>query len=355
MFKKRPILKYILSKGLWYLFTFFATVTIVFILPRLGGANPVDIIMGKVASGLSSEAAQKKEEAYLKEFNLVKTDKDGRIIRDESGAPVKTSVFKQYFNYLCMTIRFDFGTSFLYYPKKVKEIMADAIIWDFFLQVPAIVLGWILGNILGALAAYKRGVFDKVLFPASLFISSIPFFAFGLLLLFIFAIVWPIFPSAGGYAENIIPSFSWDFLSSLGFHYTLPFLSIFLVIIGDYSIGMRSMGIYELGTDYIKYAKSLGIKEFTIMWYVFRNGLLPQLAGVAILLGQIIGGALVAEIIFSYPGLGTTILHAIQGNDYSLIQGTSIVVAIMILIANFSVDILIGIFDPRVRAGIKGV
>src|SRR6185436_11078266 len=127
-------------------------------------------------------------------------------------------------------------------------------------------------------------------------------------------------------------------------------LSIFLVVVGGQAIGMRSMCIYELGTDYVKYAKLLGIKENTILLYTFRNAMLPQLTGLALALGGMVGGALITEIIFSYPGLGMTILTAIQGNDYPLITGCTLLITVSVLVANFFVDVLIGLLDPRVRA-----
>ena len=251
-------------------------------------------------------------------------------------------------------MRGDLGTSFLNYPKKVTEIISDALPWTLALQIPTIIFGWIIGNVLGALAAYRRGIFDKALFPAALLSSAIPFFAFGMILVYLFGIVWPIFPAIGGYAGDIIPSFSWKFFSSAAYHYVLPFLSIFLISAGGQAIGMRSMSIYELGTDYIKYAKWLGMKENKILFYMFRNAMLPQLTGLALTLGTMVGGALITEMIFSYPGLGMAVLTAIQGNDYPLIQGCTLLITICVLIANFTVDILIGFLDPRVKAGLGG-
>ena len=152
----------------------------------------------------------------------------------------------------------DLGTSFLNYPKKVVDIIKSAVPWTIALQLPSIVLAWFVGNILGALAAYRRGVFDKLFFPFALGLNSIPFFAFGMLLVYMFGIYWQVFPAIGGYDGGLIPSFSWVFLVSAAYHYLLPFLSIFLILAGGQAIGMRSMCIYELGTDYVKYAKWLG-------------------------------------------------------------------------------------------------
>ena len=159
---------------------------------------------------------------------------------------------------------------------------------------------------------------------------------------------------SGGYDDGLIPTLSWGFFTSASYYYMLPFLSIFLIVVGGQAIGMRSMCIYELGTDYVKYAKLLGIRESKILLYMFRNAMLPQLTGLALALGAMVGGALITEMIFSYPGLGMAVLTAIQGNDYPLITGCTLLVTVCVLIANFSVDIIIGLLDPRIRAAQAG-
>ncbi len=268
--------------------------------------------------------------------------------------PVRTPLVKQYFKYIWMVLHGDLGTSFVKYPKKVNTIVAEAIPWTLALQFPTIVIGWIVGNLLGALAAYKRGLFDKVLFPCALLMNSIPFFAVGMILVYLFSETFRFFPSSGGYAIDVIPGFTWAFISSAAYFYVLPFFSIFPVFASGQATGMRTMGIYELGTGYVKYAKTLGIKENKILMYIFRNAMLPQLTGLALMLGVMIGGALITEMIFSYPGLGMALLSAAQNNDYPLIQGAALIVSVTVLIANFTVDILIGFFDPRVKAGRTG-
>jgi peptide/nickel transport system permease protein len=352
MLKQYPTLRYILQRGGWYFITFLVAVTINFFLPRLGTNNPVDIIMGKNSSGLSAEAARVKEESYLKEFGLVKV-RSGEIVRDQAGKPVKASGLEQFTTYLKMCFKGDLGTSFQKYPKKVLDVILQAVPWTIALQLPTILFGWIIGNVLGALAAYKRGVFDRVFFPVALLISSLPFFVFGMLLVYYFSVVLNWFPAMGGYAQDIVPSFSLEFFQSAAYYYVLPFFSIFMILAGGQAIGMRSMGIYELGTDYIKYAKWLGLKESKIIGYLFRNAMLPQLTGLALSLGTMIGGALITEMIFSYPGLGMAILTAIQNNDYPMIQGCTLLVTVSVLLANFTVDILIGFLDPRVKAGLQ--
>jgi peptide/nickel transport system permease protein len=354
MFKNNPTLRYILGRGGWYFVTFLLAITINFVLPRLGDANPIDTIMAKAASGLSGPQAQEKEEAYLKEFELVVVDANGKIVRDKDKKPIRSSLTSQFVGYVKKTLRGDLGTSILQYPKPVSEIIKTALPWTLALQLPTIVLGWLIGNMLGALAAYKRGVFDRVLYPLALLASAVPAFCVGILLVYVFGIKLEWFPAVGGYDESMTPELTWNFISAASYYYWLPFLSIFVIVVGGQAIGMRSMCIYELGTDYVKYAKLLGIRESKILIYMFRNAMLPQLTGLALALGGMVGGALIAELIFSYPGLGLTILTGIQGSDYPVITGTTLLVTVSVLIANFTVDILIGFLDPRVRAAQAG-
>ncbi len=151
-----------------------------------------------------------------------------------------------------------------------------------------------------------------------------------------------------------MPSWSWSFLESAAYYYVLPFLSVFLLVVGGQAIGMRSMCVYEIGADYVKYAKLLGISENRILFYMFRNAMLPQLTGLALAFGGMVGGALITEMIFSYPGVGMAILTAIQGSDYPVITGCTLLITTCVLLANFSVDLLIGWLDPRVRAAQSG-
>jgi peptide/nickel transport system permease protein len=180
-------------------------------------------------------------------------------------------------------------------------------------------------------------------------------FAIGMVLVYLLAEGLGIFPASGGYAIDVVPGFTWAFISSAAYHYMLPFLSLFPIFASGQATGMRTMGIYELGTGYVKYAKTLGVAENRILMYVFRNAMLPQLTGLALNLGTMVGGALITEMIFSYPGLGSALLSAAQNNDYPLIQGGALLVMITVLVANLTVDLLIGFFDPRVKAGLSGV
>ncbi|HWT74862.1 MAG TPA: ABC transporter permease [Mobilitalea sp.] len=325
--------KYFGKKIAWFLITFIIAVVLNFILPRLMPGDPVASITGKTAQGISDTSAVKQiYENYAKEFG---TDKPMVI---------------QFFTYFGKLLRGDMGVSFSQYPRPVADIIKDAILWTLALQLPAIIVGWLLGNILGALAAYIRKGFDKLLMPVTLFISSMPAFGLAVILLTIFAINLKVAPTAGGYGFDLLPSLSWKFVKSVIWHYQLPFWSIVLLAIGGQAIGMRSMSIYELNADYVKYSRFLGIKDRKIVGYVFRNAMLPQITGLALSLGTMVGGALVAETIFSYPGLGRTILQAIGASDYPLLSAATLIITLMVLLATFSIDIIYGFIDPRVKA-----
>jgi len=259
-------------------------------------------------------------------------------------------MWQQFIIYVGNVFRGDFGYSFSQYPRTVAEVIGASVGWTIALQLPAIVVGWILGNLLGVLAAYRRGSFDKFFMPSSLFLSSLPAFGMAIIMLMLFAVTFRWFPTSGGYGFDKIPNFSWDFAQSMLIHYQLPFWSLVLIIIGGQAIGMRSMAIYELNADYVKYARFMGVKDNQIVNYVFRNAMLPQVTGLALAIGTMIGGALVAEVIFSYPGLGTTILSAVLGKDYPLVSATALIITLMVLISSFLIELIYGFLDPRIKA-----
>ena len=456
MLKQYPMLRYVLQKAFWYLLTFVVAVAINFTLPRMGENNPVDIIMGKAAQGLSPEQAKLKKETLLKAFGMAELDDQGNVIYDpevdengqvkmvkvvkrENGAPVLKTVLEvnedgspkmierqkldeqgnpvfeekpvldakgkpvmekdpktkkkvakveqvavmeqiqaahqdtvmidtvlrkadprlasgisQFFVYIKNVFKGDLGLSYSQYPKPVVEIIKESLPWTLAIQAPTIILGWIVGNLLGAFAAYKRGIFDKVFFPCAMFLNGVPFFVFGMLLVALFSITLGWFPAMGAYSPDIPElQFNWNCIKSVGSYYILPFFSVFPILLSGQATGMRSMSIYELGTDYMKYAKWLGLREGKIISYVFRNAMLPQLTGLAQSLGAMVGGALITEMIFAYPGLGMAMLTAIQQNDYATIQGCTLMISTCVLVANFAVDVLIAVFDPRVKAGLQ--
>ena len=325
--------KYFRKKIIWFVLTLIVAVILNFILPRLMPSDPVASITAKVAEGVTDAAAvQAIYERYAEEFGINK------------------SLFEQFFIFVGNALRGNLGTSFSQYPRTVNNIISTALPWSLALQFPAIIVGWFLGNLLGAVAAYVRKGWDKVVLPIAIFINNIPAFGLAVILLVIFAVNLKIAPVSGGYAFDMIPNFSWPFIKSVISHYQLPFWSQVLITIGGQAIGMRSMSIYELNADYVKYSRFLGIKDGKIVGYVFRNAMLPQITGLALSIGTMLSGGLVAEIIFSYPGLGTVLYSAVTSADYPLISATTLIITIMVLLVTLFLDVIYGFIDPRVKA-----
>ena len=325
--------RYFGKKLVWVLITFIFAFLLNFTLPRLMPGDPVAVITQRATQGMQSASAV--QEVYKQYQELFGTNK-----------PLLT----QFFLYIKNLTRGDFGVSFSQYPRPVAQVLKSSVGWTLMLQLPAILIGWLIGNLLGALAAYLKGWYDRALMPLSIFASGLPAFGMAVVLLVIFGVKLNLFPTSGGYGFDMIPNFSWAFIWSVIVHYMLPFWSIVLIIIGGQAIGMRSMSIYELNSDYVKYSRFMGIKDSKIIRYVFRNAMLPQITGLALAIGTMIGGALVAEIIFSYPGLGTTLLNGIMGQDYPLISATTLIITVMVLAATFAIELLYGFIDPRIKA-----
>ena len=325
--------KYFKKKIFWFIITFIAAVVLNFILPRLMPGDPVNAIVGKnISPSATAEQVQEQVAYYKHQFGLDK------------------SLVGQFVDFVKHALDGTFGVSYSQYPRTVADIIGSGIWWTVALQLPAILVGWFLGNLLGAVAAYRRGVWDKVFMPVSLFFSATPAFGAAVVLLVIFAVKLGVAPVNGAYDPGMIPAFNWAFIKSAISHYQLPFWSIVLISIGGQAVGMRSMSIYELNADYVKYARFLGIKDKKIVGYVFRNAMLPQVTGLAMSIGSMVGGALVAETIFSYPGLGMAMYNAITSSDYPVISATTLIITVMVLLASFMLDIIYAFIDPRVKA-----
>ncbi len=325
--------KYFLKKLGWFAITFVFAFVLNFTLPRLMPGDPVAAIVARLAQGLSD--ASGVQAIYQQYSELFGTNKP---------------MYEQFFIYIGNVLRGDFGFSFSQYPRTVADTLKSSILWTIGLQFPAIIVGWIIGNVLGALAAYLKGGFDKVLMPLSIFASNFPAYGMAVIFMVIFGVALEWFPTSGGYGFDLIPEFSWNFIKSVITHYQLPFWSIVVIAIGGQAIGMRSMAIYELNADYVKFARFMGIKDRKIIGYVFRNAMLPQVTGLALSIGTMFGGALITEIVFSYPGLGYTLLNGVMGQDYPLISASTLLITLMVLLANFTIEILYGIIDPRIKA-----
>jgi len=330
--------KYIGRKLAWTLVVLVVALMLNFLLPRLIPGNPVDAIVGQIAAGGGTGGAQLQQihEHFMQEFGLNKP------------------LWQQFLIYVGNVLHGDFGTSFGQYPASVSHLIGQALPWSLAIQLPAIIVGWVLGNILGALAAFKGGWFDRGAFVGSLFFSSVPPFALAIILLFVVGVQMGVLPVGGAYSFGMTPELSLTFFGDAVTYFWLPFWSLVLVFIGGQAVGMRSMAVYELGSDYVNYNRGLGVRDAMTVRYIFRNAMLPQFTGLGLSIAALITGGLIIELVFSYPGLGTLLFNAIGQNDYPVIQAITLLITLAVLIANFTVDVLTGFIDPRIRAAQSG-
>jgi peptide/nickel transport system permease protein len=262
-------------------------------------------------------------------------------------------LWQQYLHYWQGLLTGHLGVSYTNFPSQVSTLIAQALPYTLALLVPAITLSYILGNRLGAAAARRRGL-DNTVLPAGYIFQAMPYPWVALIVPYVLAVVWHVFPLSGGYSLNLLPSWSWAFTWSLLTHWFLPFLTVFIVSLGGWAIGMRNLVIYELENDNSRYLRALGAKERVVRRYAYRNASLPQLSGLALQLGVVVGGNIVTEIAFQYPGLGHLLYQAITNKDYFLLQGIFIFIIIGVLVANFIIDLVFITVDPRTRLSMQG-
>jgi len=326
--------RYFLRKVLIYLLTFFIAVTIDWMIPRFMPGDPVLIMLAKAGS-VHAEAQEVMYGYLTAAFGL------------------DLPVWQQYLNFWNALFHGDLGVSVLQFPRPVADVIKSAIPFDLLLLIPAILLSWIAGNKFGAFAARSKRL-DNTILPIGYILTATPYMWLGLLLGWVFAIILDIFPISGAFSYALKPAFTWTFIWSVITHWFLPFASLFIVMFGGWAIGMRNMIIYELEADYAHYLEALGAPKKLIRKYAYNNALLPQLSGLALKLGVIVAGAMATEIVFSYPGIGYLILMAIQNSDYFLLQGCFLFIIIGVLLANFIIDIVFILIDPRTRLGMQG-
>ncbi len=325
--------RYFARKFLIYGLTFFLAVTIDWMIPRFMPGDPIANMIARVS--VSSNAAELMHDYFTHLFGL------------------DLPVWQQYLNFWSRLLQGDLGISTYLFPAPVTQVIARAVPYDIFLLVPSILLSWFAGNWFGAFAARSKWL-DNIISPIGYIFTAMPYMWLGILLAWFFGIVLGIFPLAGAYSFSMRPTLSWPFIGSVFHHWFLPFLSLFLVGFGGQAIGMRNMIIYELESDYSHYLEALGAPKRLVRKYAFNNAVLPQITGLALSLGVIVAGALVTEVVFSYPGIGYLLLAAIQNQDYFLIQGCFLFIIIGVLLANFIIDIAYVVIDPRTRRGMTG-
>jgi peptide/nickel transport system permease protein len=325
--------RYLGRKLLIYLVTFWVAVTIDWAIPRFMPGDPIERLLSRMQA--QPAAADALSGYYTEAFGF------------------DVPIWQQYLNFWAALFDGDLGRSIANFPTPVSELILSALPYTLALLIPAILLSFWAGNKVGALAA-RRKALDNTVLPVSYVLTATPQMWLGIMLAWIFATSLAVLPVSGAYALDLQPEWSLEFARSFLEHWILPFSALFLVAFGGWAIGMRNMIIYELEAEYSHYLASLGAPTRLVRKYAYRNALLPQITGLALALGAVTAGAIVVEIVFSYPGLGSLTLGAIQNRDYFLIQGIFLFLITGVLIANFVIDIAYVLIDPRTRIGMQG-
>ena len=326
---------YFLRRLSFYLVALLVAATLNFIIPRAMPGDPVTMMFANASVQVTPEriAAMKELLGFV----------DGGL-------------FVQYIAYMKNILSWELGTSIQFYPLSVNTLLGGAFGWSLFLAGSAVILSFSIGSTLGIFAAWKRGSkYDAFVTPGMLIIQAVPQVVIAMLALFIFAIGLKWFPTGYAYTAGTTPDWtSWEFYKDVGYHAVLPLFCASIIQIGGFLVNMRNNMINLLAEDYITMAKGKGLSENRVVFnYAARNALLPSVTALSMSLGMAIGGQLIIEIIFNYPGLGTVLLNAIHARDYQVLQGQLIIMTLFMLSFNLIADMLYVVLDPRLRKGGK--
>jgi peptide/nickel transport system permease protein len=316
-----------------YIFTIWLSASIIFIIPRMVPGDPITAMVARLQQqqGFVANSAQLIN-AWKAQFGL--------------NDPMSV----QYVRYLGNLARFNLGYSLSSFPITVQSMIAQAIPWTLGLLTLATLISFVLGNLIGALLAWRTTpTLLRLFLPLTLTFTSIPFYILGILLLFVFAFDLQWFPFAGGYDVGIATGLNWDFVGNVIYHGTLPALSIVIASMGYWALGMRGMMITVQGEDYLTLARAKGLSRYRVLLhYAVRNAILPQITALALGLGSIVGGAVLVEYIFNYPGMGYLLYQALLNDDYTLIQGVVFILIFATATAVLLIDLLYPLIDPRI-------
>jgi peptide/nickel transport system permease protein len=313
-----------------YFIAAWVALTLNFFIPRAMPGNAVQDIMSKFPN--LQPSAYKALQAML-------------------GVGHPGSLWHQYFAYLDDVVHLNFGTDVSQYPASVSSLLGETIPWTLTLVGTATVIAFLLGTGLGIAAGWRRGgALDRVL-PGLMFLQAVPYFFLALILLELLAVSLHLFPLGQGYTGGLIPGWHWAFISSAVDHSLLPAFTIVITTMAGWMLQMRNVMVTTIGEDYVLAAQAKGLSSRrVVLTYAARNAILPQLQGFGLALGFVVSGAIVMEIVFSYPGIGLLLLNAVTSNDFPLMQAIFLVITFTVLLANLIVDLIVVFVDPRARS-----
>lgn len=323
-------MRYVIRRLGFYLLAAWAALTLNFFLPRLMPGDPTTALFARFRGKLAPEAMQ--------------------ALRETFGLTTEP-LWRQYFTYLAHVLRGDFGISVAYFPAPVAQVIGTGLLWTIFLAGTAVVISFVIGTLLGVAAAWwRRGWVDTWLPSTLVFLGAFPYFWLAMVALYVLGFTLRWFPLGHAYGDDLTPSFSLAFLSDVARHAALPIGTVVLATLGGWLLSMRNTMIAVLGSDYVNLARAKGLPPArVVLRYAARNALLPSVTGFGMALGFVLGGSLLTEIVFSYPGQGYLLVQAVRNQDYPLMQGIFLVITLAVLGANWLVDLVYLWLDPRTR------
>jgi peptide/nickel transport system permease protein len=326
-------LGYVLHRIWMFVFTIWASATIMFFIPRLAPGDPVSAMVTRISQQAGRvEGSAQLIAAWRERFGL------------------DDPLLVQYLRYLKNLVTFDFGYSLSQFPVEVSSMIGRAMPWTIGLLAIATFLSFLAGTVVGALMGWIRTPrVLKALLPVSLTFTAVPFYILGIFLVYVFVFTLGLFPVSGGYRSDLTPGLSLAFINSVVQHGTLPALSIILASMGFWALGMRGMMITVAGEDYLTLAKAKGLRPARVLFkYEIRNAILPQLTALVLGLGSVVGGTVLVEYLFGYPGMGALLYQAINNSDFTVIQGIVFILILTTVTAVLVLDLIYPLLDPRI-------
>ncbi len=322
---------YALRRLGFYALALWASLTLNFLIPRMMPGDPAAIMLARFKGQLSPEAMAALRAAF---------------------GFTEGSLLSQYTSYLSHVVQGDLGRSIAYYPAGVTEVIGTGLGWTLGLAGVSVVLSFVVGTLLGIVAAFRRGgTTDAVLPPLLMFLGAFPYFWLAMLTLYVFGFSLGWFPLRHAYSAELEPAFTLQFFTDVAWHAALPALTIIVATLGGWLLSMRNNMVSVLGAEYITYARARGIATRKVMLrYAARNALLPNVTGFGMALGFVLSGSLLTEIVFSYPGQGYLLVQAVRNQDYPLMQGLFLAITASVLLSNWLVDLVYLWLDPRTRS-----
>jgi peptide/nickel transport system permease protein len=322
-------MRVIVRRLLFYIVTAILAVTVTFFIPRLMPGNPVEAVLAHLQGNVTPGTIRSLELQY--------------------GLDSPQGLWGQYMTFWVHLVHGNLGVSTSYYPSSVTSVIRSALPWTIGLVGLATVISFVLGTVLGVLVGWRRGTWLDSLLPATTFFQAAPYFFVAFIALDVFATRLGWFPTGRAYGQLDFPGWNAAYVGDVLDHAILPAATIVLCSAAGWIVGMRNVMVTTMDEDYVLVAQAKGLPKRRVIWYAARNAILPSVSGFSLAIGFVVSGALLTEIVFSYPGMGWIMLQAVAGRDYPLLQGIFLIITFAVLLANLAADSVYVFLDPRTR------